>query len=114
MVRRILLGAFALLIAMAAPAAADDRYSHVLGDNGGRSSAPSAAGSSTGGSSTGGSGDGDSSIAATASSDGSRLARTGSSAILPLAQVATVLIGSGAVLVLATRRRRGSGSSAAV
>lgn len=99
MVRRILFGAFALLIAMAAPAAADHSYNHVLGTNDQRS--PAAVTAS------------DSGTAASATSaDDSRLARTGSNIIVPLAQVATALLGGGALLVLATRRRRGRETSA--
>lgn len=101
-IRRILLGACAVLIATGGPAAADHSYSHVLGETSDR---PAAAAGSLSATAT----------SATASSaEGSNLARTGSSAIVPLAQIATVLIGGGALLVLATRRRSGSESTATI
>ncbi|HEV8115380.1 MAG TPA: LPXTG cell wall anchor domain-containing protein [Acidimicrobiales bacterium] len=98
-VRRILLGAGALVFLAATPAAAAQSYNDVLGagqtrrptvvDPGGVRAA------STGGSSAG-----------SASGAGSDLPRTGSSDLVPLAEAATALIGGVALLVLVARRRR--------
>lgn len=90
MICRTLVGACALIALSAAPAAAG--YEDVLGEGTGRppvvvrESAPRAGGA---------------------------LPRTGSDTIVPMAEVASVMIGGGALLVLAARRRSSTRSSAA-
>ncbi|MEJ7764945.1 MAG: hypothetical protein WKF86_05575 [Acidimicrobiales bacterium] len=85
MIRRILLTAGAMIFILASPAAAG--YSDVLGA--GQQRKPTA-------------------VAATQGPTGETggLARTGSADIVPMAEAATVLVGSGALLIVVARRRR--------
>ena len=118
-VRRVLFGACALLFVTAAPASADHTYSHVLGEGGERTpgvstggqgvSAAGQGGATSAGASSGTSGSDSSST--TGNGAGGLLARTGSDSLVPMAEGAAVLIGAGALLVLATRRRRSTSTS---
>ena len=115
-VRRVLIGACAVLFVTATPASANDTYNHVLGDVGERTPGVSTGGQ---GVSTGGQGGATSVGASSGSSstsgnrDGGLLARTGSDYLVPMAEGAVVLIGAGALLVLATRRRRSTSTASA-
>ena len=91
-VRRVLFGACTVLFVTAAPASADHNYSHVDVRTPGGVSAIS--------------------VGASGKSDGG-LPQTGSNYLVPMAEGATVLIGAGALLVLATRRRRSTSTASA-
>ena len=92
MIRRSLLGACAVLLLWAAPAAA--AYEDVLGEGQERTPTVVVAGESR-------------------PSPVGGLARTGSDSVVPLAGTATALVGGGALLVLAARRRRSTPRNAA-
>ena len=127
-VRRVLFGACAVLFVTAAPASADHAYNHVLGEaiertpvvstgdqgvsaTGRGVSAAGQGGATSVGAASGASGTGSSSTSGNGA-DG-LLARTGSDYLVPMAEGAAVLIGAGALLVLATRRRRSTSTASA-
>ena len=127
-VRRVLIGACAVLFVTATPASASHTYNHVLGDvdvrtpggsPGGRGvstgvrgvSATGQSGASSARASSGASGSG--SASTSGNGDDGLLARTGSDYLVPMAEGAAVLIGVGALLVLATRRRRSTSTASA-